>query len=160
MENLQKLEKILGYEFKNKQLLRQALTHSSYSSRLSENYERLEFLGDRVLGLTIAALLYRMFPNEPEGSLSQRHTGLVNKDCVSETARRLGLDRFVIVANEEIRENENVLCDVCEAVIGAIFIDAGCEQAVEFVNEHWKELIDKNVAPPERRQDAVAGNGA
>ena len=148
MENLQKLEKILGYEFKNKQLLRQALTHSSYSSRLSENYERLEFLGDRVLGLTIAALLYRMFPNEPEGSLSQRHTGLVNKDCVSETARRLGLDRFVIVANEEIRENENVLCDVCEAVIGAIFIDAGCEQAVEFVNEHWKELIDKNVAPP------------
>ena len=122
MENLQKLEKILGYEFKNKQLLRQALTHSSYSSRLSENYERLEFLGDRVLGLTIAALLYRMFPNEPEGSLSQRHTGLVNKDCVSETARRLGLDRFVIVANEEIRENENVLCDVCEAVIGAIFI--------------------------------------
>ena len=76
------------------------------------------------------------------------HTGLVNKDCVSETARRLGLDRFVIVANEEIRENENVLCDVCEAVIGAIFIDAGCEQAVEFVNEHWKELIDKNVAPP------------
>ena len=66
MENLQKLEKILGYEFKNKQLLRQALTHSSYSSRLSENYERLEFLGDRVLGLTIAALLYRMFPNEPE----------------------------------------------------------------------------------------------
>ena len=148
MENLQKLKKILGYEFKNKQLLRQALTHSSYSSRLSENYERLEFLGDRVLGLTIAALLYRMFPNEPEGSLSQRHTGLVNKDCVSETARRLGLDRFVIVANEEIRENENVLCDVCEAVIGAIFIDAGCEQAVEFVNEHWKELIDKNVAPP------------
>ena len=148
MKNLQELEEILGYAFKDKKLLRQALTHSSYSPRLSDNYERLEFLGDRVLGLTIAALLYRMFPDEPEGSLSQRHPGLVNKDCVSETARRLGLDRYVIVANEEIRENENVLCDVCEAVIGAIFIDAGCEQAVEFVNEHWKELIDKNVAPP------------
>ncbi len=148
MENLEKLEKILGYSFKNKHLLKQALTHSSYTSKLTENYERLEFLGDRVLGLTIAALLYRMFPNEPEGNLSQRHTGLVNKDCVSEVAKHLGLDKFVILANEEIRENENVLCDVCEAVIGAIFIDAGCEQAVDFVNQHWKDLIDKNVAPP------------
>ena len=148
MENLSELEKILGYSFKDKNLLRQALTHSSYSSRLDENYERLEFLGDRVLGLTVAALLYRMFPKEPEGNLSQRHTGLVNKDCVAETARRLGLDKFVMLANEEIRENENVLCDVCEAVIGALFIDAGSEKAVEFVNNHWKELIDKNVAPP------------
>ena len=78
MKNLQELEEILGYAFKDKKLLRQALTHSSYSPRLSDNYERLEFLGDRVLGLTIAALLYRMFPDEPEGSLSQRHTGSVN----------------------------------------------------------------------------------
>lgn len=160
MENLQKLEKILGYEFKNKQLLRQALTHSSYSSRLSENYERLEFLGDRVLGLTIAALLYRMFPNEPEGSLSQRHTGLVNKDCVSETARRLGLDRFVIVANEEIRENENVLCDVCEAVIGAIFIDGRLRAGGRICQRTLERTDRQECGAPERRQDAVAGNGA
>ena len=149
MSSTAKLQERIGYEFKNPELLNEALTHPTYAEEHGcMSNQRLEFLGDRVLGLTIAALLYRMFPNEPEGSLSQRHTGLVNKDCVSETARRLGLDRFVIVANEEIRENENVLCDVCEAVIGAIFIDAGCEQAVEFVNEHWKELIDKNVAPP------------
>ena len=82
MENLSELEHILSYEFKNKHLLQQALTHSSHSARLSENYERLEFLGDRVLGLSIASLLYRMFPGEPEGSLSQRHTGLVCKETV------------------------------------------------------------------------------
>ena len=70
MENLSELEKILGYEFKNKHLLQQAVTHSSHTARLSENYERLEFLGDRVLGVSIASLLYRMFPNEPEGSPS------------------------------------------------------------------------------------------
>lgn len=148
MENLSELEKILGYEFKHKHLLQQALTHSSHSARLTENYERLEFLGDRVLGVSIASLLYRMFPNEPEGSLSQRHTGLVCKETVAEVAKTLFLDKFMIVANHEIRDNENVLCDVCEAVIGAIFMDAGCDQAVTFVNQHWKELIDKNVAPP------------
>lgn len=143
-----RVRKIIGYEFKNKHLLQQAVTHSSHTARLSENYERLEFLGDRVLGVSIASLLYRMFPNEPEGSLSQRHTGLVCKETVAEVALTLHLDKFMVVANEEIRENENVLCDVCEAVIGAIFMDAGCEQAVTFVNQHWKELIDKNVAPP------------
>lgn len=142
------LEKILGYTFENKQLLVQAVTHSSHTSKLTENYERLEFLGDRVLGVAIASLLYRIFPNEPEGSLSQRHTALVCKETVADVALTLSLDKYMIVANEEIRENENVLCDVCEAVIGAIFIDAGCDVAVNFVNNHWKELIDKNVAPP------------
>ncbi len=149
------LEKILQYHFSDKSLLKRALTHSSCSSHVSENYERLEFLGDRVLGLTIAALLYRIFPNEPEGSLSQRFTGLVCKETVAEQARLLHLDRYMYVANEEIRDNENVLCDVCEAVIGAIFIDAGCEQAVEFVNKHWRELIDKNVAPPKDSKTAL-----
>lgn len=142
------LEKILGYTFKNKALLTQALTHSSVSSHVSDNYERLEFLGDRVLGLAIASLLYEIFPKEPEGNLSQRHTGLVCKETVAMVARQLKLDKFMAVANKEIRENENVLCDVCEAVIGAVFIDSGCSEAIKFVNEHWRELIDKNVAPP------------
>lgn len=145
---IENLEKILGYTYKNKQLLKQALTHSSVSSHVSDNYERLEFLGDRVLGLAIASLLYRIFPKEPEGSLSQRHTGLVCKDTVALVAKNLHLDEYMIVANEEIRDNENVLCDVCEAIIGSIFIDADCVEAIKFVNEHWRELIDKNVAPP------------
>ena len=142
------LEQILKHNFKNPRLLDKALTHSSVNSHVDANYERLEFLGDRVLGVSIASLLYRLFPAEPEGSLSQRFTGLVCKETVAQVALSLQLDKFMKVSSEDIRSNENVLCDVCEAVIGAIFIDAGCEQAVEFVNEHWKELIDKNVAPP------------
>lgn len=145
---IEELEKILGYKFKKQALLKQALTHSSHASNVEDNYERLEFLGDRVLGLTIASLLYKIFPHEPEGSLSQRHTGLVCKETVAMVAKRLQLDRFMIVANEEIRDNENVLCDVCEAVIGSIYIDSDCVEAIKFVNEHWRELIDKNVAPP------------
>lgn len=145
---IEKLENILGYSFRNKLLLKQALTHSSYTSKVDGNYERLEFLGDRVLGLTIADMLYKTFPNEPEGSLSQRHTRLVCKDTVAAVAKVLLLDKYMIVSNEEIRSNENVLCDVCEAVIGAIYIDSNCIEAMEFVKKHWLELIDKNVAPP------------
>lgn len=142
------LEQKLGYKYQNEHLLEQALTHSSISSDIDKNYERLEFLGDRVLGLTIAALLYKIFPHEPEGSLSQRHTALVCKETVAMIAKRLELDKYMIVSNEEIRDNENVLCDVCEAIIGSIYIDSDCDRAIEFVNEHWRDLIDKNVAPP------------
>ena len=145
---LEDLQDILKYHFKNPQLLRQALTHSSHTTDVAKNYERLEFLGDRVLGLSIAALLYKIFPEEPEGSLSQRFVGLVCKETVAQMAQTLCLDKFMIVDNENIRSNENVLCDVCEAVIGAIFIDAGEEEAIGFVDTHWKELIDKNVEPP------------
>lgn len=142
------LEQILKHKFKNPQLLDKALTHSSVSSHVDANYERLEFLGDRVLGVSIASLLYKLFPNEPEGSLSQRFTGLVCKETVAEVARRLELSKFMKVSNPEIRRNENVLCDVCEAVIGAIYIDGGVEGAINFVNTHWRELIDRNIEPP------------
>ena len=142
------LQQILKYRFKDESLLRKAITHGSINSDVRENYERLEFLGDRVLGVATASLLYRMFPNEPEGSLSQRFVGLVCKETVAEVAKTLQLDKFMKVGNDELRSNENVLCDVCEAVIGAIYIDAGVDAAIEFVNHHWRELIDKNVAPP------------
>lgn len=148
MKNSEDLENILKYNFRNKELLHKALTHSSVSPHADHNYERLEFLGDRVLGVSIASLLYRLFPHEPEGNLSQRFTGLVCKETVAQVARMLNLGKFMFVANEDIRKNENVLCDVCEAVIGAIYIDASVEEAINFVNNHWRELIDRNVAPP------------
>lgn len=152
---IEELEKILNYKYKNPALLKQALTHSSFASDVEKNYERLEFLGDRVLGLSIASLLYNIFPHEPEGSLSQRHTGLVCKETVAMVAKTLQLDKYMIVANEEIRDNENVLCDVCEAVIGSIFIDGDCVEAIKFVHQHWRELIDKNVAPPKDAKTAL-----
>ena len=152
---MEELEEILKHRFNNPNLLKTALTHTSVNSHVARNYERLEFLGDRVLGVSVASLLYRIFPGEPEGSLAQRFTALVCRETVAEVARTLGLGRFMIVADEEIRENEGVLCDVCEAVIGAIYIDGGVEAAINFVNHHWKELIDKKVAPPKDAKTAL-----
>jgi len=145
---LEPLENILGYHFKNKQLLQQALTHSSVTSHIGSNYERLEFLGDRVLGVAVANALYTTFPNEPEGSLSPRHTHLVCKETVAQMAKQLGLDKYMRIATEDIRDNENVLCDVCEAVIGAIFMDADCQTALDFVQKHWQPLLHKDMTPP------------
>lgn len=145
---MNELEEILKHEFKNADLLTKALTHSSYNPDVEASYERLEFLGDRVLGLAIASLLYDLFPLETEGSLAQRHTALVCRETVAQVAKTLQLGRFMLVANDSIRENDAMLCDVCEAIIGAIFKDSGCGDAIKFVNNHWRELIDKNMAPP------------
>lgn len=152
---MEELEEILKHRFNNAGLLKTALTHTSVNSHVARNYERLEFLGDRVLGVSVASLLYRIFPSEPEGSLAQRFTALVCRETVAEVARTLDLGRFMIVADEEIRKNESVLCDVCEAVIGAIYIDGGVEAAIDFVNHHWRELIDKKVAPPKDAKTAL-----
>ncbi|MDR1026213.1 MAG: ribonuclease III [Lactobacillus sp.] len=146
MTELNSLEKTLGYKFKDQSLLRQALVHSSCTSDLDKNYERLEFLGDRVLGVAIAYLLYNKFEQDTEGSLSQRHVSLVNKDNVAETARHLGLGKYITIMNEDIRDNDNVLCDVCEAVVGAIYLDGGYEKALKFVSENWD--ITKDRTPP------------
>ena len=142
------LENILNYHFQNKTLLQQALTHSSLTSHVGKNYERLEFLGDRVLGVAVAHALFKEYPNEPEGSLSPRYTHLVCKETVAEMARRLHLDQYMRVATEDIRQNENVLCDVCEAVIGAIFIDSDCQTALNFVQSHWQDLLHRDMTPP------------
>lgn len=148
IKNPEELEYHLQYKFKNTKLLEQTLTHGSCTGKISENYERLEFLGDRVLGLCVATMLYQTFSNEPEGSLSQRHTLLVCKETVAEVSRNLKIDEFVHIANEDIRENDNVLCDVGEAVIGAIYLDGGYEQAWTYVKRNWEDLLHKSITPP------------
>lgn len=145
---IKKLQEILKYQFKNPALLEKAITHSSVNSHVDGNYERLEFLGDRVLGVATAYLLYNIFNTEPEGSLSRRFVGLVCKETVSDMALQLQLDKFMKVLSPDLQHNENVLCDVMEAVIGAIYIDGGIDAAVEFVNNHWRELIDCHTSPP------------
>ncbi len=145
---MQTLQQVLKYNFNDEKLLKKAITHGSIDADVANNYERLEFLGDRVLGVAVAFLLYNLFPKEPEGNLSQRFVGLVCKETVADVARKLELDRYMNVASDDLRKNENVLCDVTEAIIGAIYIDAGIDAAIEFVNNHWRELIDRNVAPP------------
>ena len=155
MNGYEDLETALEYNFKHKSLLKQALTHSSITGNIEENYERLEFLGDRVVGLAVAEMLYKEFKNEPEGSLSQRHTALVCKETVAEVSRRLGIDKKVRIATEDIRENDNVLCDVGEAIIGAIFLESGANEAFAYVHKHWEKQLHKAILPPKDDKTAL-----
>lgn len=139
---MEQLEQILQYRFKNPLLLHQALTHSSVTGNEHRNYERLEFLGDRVLGMTMAHLLYKMFPNDREGVLAQRHVKLVCAEMVATVAKQLHLEQHIITKEPETAHGTNVLCDVCEAIIGAIYIDSNIEEAIAFVERHWQGMID------------------
>lgn len=141
------LEKNLGYSFKNQALLQQALTHSSLTGDVKKNYERLEFLGDRVLGVSMAHLLYFTFENEPEGFLSPRFVKLVRKETVAEVALELKLNEYIKANPQTLSTNENVLCDVMEAVIGAVCLDGGFETAISFVDRHFKKHIEKSRNP-------------
>ena len=139
---MERLQEILHYQFKNPKLLQQALTHSSVTGNEHRNYERLEFLGDRVLGMTMAHLLYKMFPNDREGVLAQRHVKLVRAEMVATVARKLHLDEYIISKDKETAQGVNVLCDVGEAIIGAIYIDSNIEEAIAFVERNWQDMID------------------
>ena len=141
-------EDLIGYVFNDKELLTQALTHSSCTSDIHKNYERLEFLGDRILGVGVAKLLYEKFPDEREGNLSQRHMSLVCKEAVSDVVKKLGLDQHIIIANDDARYSINVMCDVGEAIIGAICMDSNVDNAVQFVNKNWESLIEKYKTAP------------
>lgn len=139
---MEKLQAILKYRFNNPKLLQQALTHSSMTGNEHYNYERLEFLGDRVLGMTMAHLLYNMFPNDKEGVLAQRHVQLVRAETVAAVVKKLHIDDYIIAKEQDTKQSVNVLCDVGEAVIGAIYIDSNIEEAIRFVEENWLDMID------------------
>ena len=145
---MNELEQRIGYTFQNKKLLEQALTHSSVTADIHRNYERLEFLGDRILGLTIADILCRTFANEPEGSLAQRFVNLVCKETVADVVRELDIPRYVLAANTDVCTKDNVLCDVGEALIAAIYLDSGnMNYARDFVCRFWQPHIDKKSQP-------------
>lgn len=139
---MEKLQELLQYRFRNPKLLHQALTHSSVTGNEHRNYERLEFLGDRVLGMTMAHLLYKIFPHDREGELAQRHVKLVRAETVAEVVKKLHIDEFIIAKDRETVQSINVLCDVGEAIIGAIYIDSDIEQAISFVERNWRSMID------------------
>ena len=141
---MDKLQEILQYKFKNPKLLKQALTHSSITGNERRNYERLEFLGDRVLGLTMAHLLYKMFPDDKEGVLAQRHVHLVRAEMIAEIVKKLHIDDYIIAKDKITAERINVLSDVGEAIIGAIYIDSDIEQAIAFVERNWIDMIDES----------------
>ncbi|MBI1273886.1 MAG: ribonuclease III [Alphaproteobacteria bacterium] len=154
--NVTVLMRALSHQFAAMDLLEAALTHPSLSAPRRPSgapaYERLEFLGDRVVGLVIAAWLYRMYPDASEGDLARRHTGLVNRDVLTRVAEGLDLDRYLRVAKSERvaggTVNAGILSDACEAVIGALYLDGGMEAAERFIHSAWEPLLDAAARPP------------
>lgn len=141
------LSAILGHTFADADLLRQALTHPSAVDRMEAHYERLEFLGDRVLGLVVAEALYRRFPHASEGDLAVRLNALVRRETVAEIVQESGLVRHIrLGASEKAgggRTKPAILADVGEAVIGALLLDGGLETARRFVERWWGDRFDR-----------------
>lgn len=148
MTEIADLYPVLGYEFKSKKLLKQALT-LGFENHLA-GYERLEFLGDRVLGVIVADMLFHTFSKEPEGDMARRFTALTRAEPLASVSKELHFDRYLISAVPSNRPDLTtaVLSDICEAVIAALFLDGGLEAAKQFVVRYWTPLMEKLSAPP------------
>lgn len=154
-ETLTQIAANLGHEFAELELLGRALTHSSLSdagiNRLSSN-ERLEFLGDRVLGLIVAEMLLRRFPEEPEGDISRRHAAMVRQETLVRVAEKLNIAPHIAMSLGEERsggrKNPALLADTMEAMIAALYEDGGLEAARRFIDIHWPPMIDETPEPP------------
>lgn len=146
------LAAILGYRFSDPGLLDGALTHPSVADRQgAATFERLEFLGDRVLGVVIAEMLFLAFPKEREGELARRFTHLVRRETLSEIATASGLAAHLhqaVGSLEGGRKHSVVLADTCEAVIGALYLDGGLAAVQAFIERYWRPLIRRNATPP------------
>ena len=148
------LEAKIGYEFKDKNLLKLALTHSSYSNEMKinkyGNYERLEFLGDAVLEMTSSVFFYQNYPQMNEGSLTRLRSSMVCEQALAYCAREFELQNFILLGKGEEttggRNRDSIVSDVFEAVLGAMYLDGGLEVADAFVKEHvLKDLEDKQL---------------
>ena len=143
MDKIKILQRKIKIDFKNEKILLQAITHKSFDP--NNNYENLEFLGDRVLGLVVSKKLFEIFPNEKVGSLDKKLASLVNKNKCLEVGNLLNLKEFVITGNSKSSKNivENkIISDCCEAIIGAIYLDRGFEVSKIFILKQWKNLIN------------------
>ena len=157
------LEQVLGRPPRHIALFQRALTHSSHTD---DHYERLEFLGDRVLGLVMATWLYQLFPDEPEGKLSRRFNALVSGETCAEIARDMGIPRHVRLGKQAredgATESDNVLGDVVEALIGALYLEAGLEPAGIFIQGLWGDRVSTRDRAPNHPkselQEWVAAN--
>jgi ribonuclease-3 len=146
----------LGHQPKDIALFRRALTHGSHAGA---SYERLEFLGDRVLGLVAADWLYGLFPDEPEGSLSRRLNAIVSRETCATVGRSLGVDRMLRLgkqARDDVAVNSgNVIGDAVEALIGALFLEGGLPAAQDFVRRAWGHLVVAGAQAPRHPKSAL-----
>ncbi len=154
---MEELQKRIGYQFNDSELLRRALTHPSLAKK--ENNQRLEFLGDAVIALIVARIVYDLFPNEKEGELARRQADLVRGETLAQVARDIGLGDVLNVATSEVqgggRDNSSNLEDALEALIGAIYLDSGLEEVEKFVIPRWKDLAKNVTSAPKDAKTAL-----
>lgn len=147
---------LAGYEPKDSALFELAFTHSSAARN---SYDRLEFLGDRVLGVVIATALYERYPKEPEGNLSKRFNALVARETCAEVGRGLGLPPLIRLGKQaredSANQSENVIGDVVEALIGALFVEGGLEPARQFVLDAWAPYLEGQGRAPQHPKSAL-----
>ncbi|MDF2550067.1 MAG: rnc [Chlamydiales bacterium] len=157
LSSIPEIEAKLGYCFQDKKLLALAFIHRSFINEnrqiVSEHNERLEFLGDAILGLLISEHLYRLFPGTPEGQLSALRARLVEAQACSKYVQQLCCSEYLLLGKGELtndgRGRESILADLFEAIIGAIFLDGGSKSAQEFLFRHFSEAIDALVSAPQ-----------
>ena len=140
------LEKKLNLKFNNKKLLLRSLTHKSYDS--IKNNEKIEFLGDRVLGLIIAKKLLEIYPSEKEGILDKKFASLVNKKKCLEIAKYIQLEKYILIfnpKNKKIKIEDKVVADCLEALIGAVYLDKGLNIVEKFILNLWKDHINASI---------------
>lgn len=168
-ERFQTLEKQIQYEFKNKSLIKQALTHSSYANECKtgkcQHNERIEFLGDAVLELAVSEYLFQNYPQENEGKMTKLRSSLVCEFTLSQCARDIHLGDYLYLSKgEEMtggRERNSILCDAFESIIGAIYLDSGFEQAKQFIYQYLlQDVEDKTLFYDAKTilQEMVQGN--
>ena len=140
------LEKKIKINFKDKNLLTKSLTHKSYDKE--NNNEKIEFLGDRVLGLVIAKKLLEIYPNEKEGTLDKKFASLVNKKTCLIIAKRIDLQKYILTFNLKIKKSfieDKVLADTCEALIGSVYLDKGFQVVEKLILDLWSKEIKDSV---------------
>ncbi len=143
--NIKKIENFIKINFNNKALLEKSLTHKSFDEK--NNNEKLEFLGDRVIGLAISKKLLTLYPDESEGIIDKKFSNLVNKKTCAEIAKQLNLKKFIRTGNsfKHIKpSDEKILSDSCEALIGAIYLDQGFPVTEKFILQNWASFIKRS----------------
>jgi ribonuclease-3 len=161
---VQWVEERLGHAPRDVRIFERALTHGSAAR---ESYERLEFLGDRVLGLVIARWLFERFPDEPEGKMSRRYNALVARETCAEVGRELGVPAMMRLGKQAREDgatfSDNVVGDVVEALLGAVFIDAGLETAEALIRRSWAPYLESQKKAPQhpksQLQELAAARG-
>jgi len=150
------VEANLGHRPRDTGLFERALTHTSRSEM---HYERLEFLGDRVLGLVVSRWLYDVFPNEPEGSLSRRLNTLVARATCADVGRALNIGEQAILGKQArddgAADSDNVLGDIVEALIGALYLEAGVDAAAAFIHRAWSDRVSTGDSAPKHPKSAL-----